>query len=219
MEENVGVEQRMLTLDIDLWSSPDHWRATQKSNLPSWENIELSLLHRFIPPSQVSQENRDQKMKTPVLTLDRYGGYSYPKEHVAHCFIVWTTVQLPWGFWVHHFVHSLRPIPTAWYIHEETWRQTHCWDVLQCQFCTDFSFTGKSPKLTLALQQIKIFLSTDKFTPSYPHVFFSMPKHLLYSIVHPSIDPKNCAFAPLPIYCSKVDTTPYLEDLRHLSFK
>jgi hypothetical protein len=48
-KKNLRVEQRMSTLDIILRSSPTHWWDTQKSNLPSWEDINLCLASSIYP--------------------------------------------------------------------------------------------------------------------------------------------------------------------------
>jgi hypothetical protein len=69
-------------------------------------------------PYQVTQLNKGQE-PTRTSILVAYDGFSDPREHVSHCIKLWEVVQLPYQFWVHHFIHSLGQIPTAWYIHEE----------------------------------------------------------------------------------------------------
>jgi hypothetical protein len=104
----------------------------------------------------------------------------------------------------------------AWYVHEETRRQTACWDVLQSKFYHDFSFSSKFSKLTLVLQKIKRILFIDEIKPT--HLAIVCPKHeyILHYILYPSL-------ARTPMACSKVDRDHEdpndLEELRHLKFK
>jgi hypothetical protein len=101
-------------------------------------------------------------------------------------------------------------------VHEETRRQTACWKMLKGQFYQDFSFSGKSPEITLVLQQIKKMLFTDEYKPKYPPTVCSEHEHLLHYSFYPS--PTR-----VPMACSKVDKDPEdsedLEELRHLTFK
>jgi hypothetical protein len=61
-----------------------------------------------------------------------------------------------------------------------------CWEVLQNQFCRDFSFSGKSPEITLALQHIKKMLFTDEFKPLHPPiVYLNMNTYFIISFTHP----------------------------------
>jgi hypothetical protein len=69
-------------------------------------------------------------------------------------------VEAPSHLWVHVFLHSLGPIPKAWYIHEEARIHMNYWKTLQEQFCKDLSFTSKCPELNTVLQRIREILFT-----------------------------------------------------------
>jgi hypothetical protein len=136
-----------------------------------------------------------------MLSLEIYDGQSNPVTHIEHCLQVWKVVQLPSYLWTHQFFHSLGTIPKAWYVHKETRRQTICWKTLQNQFFHDFSFSGKSPEITLVLQQIKKMLFTDEFNPHTPvHSVLNMNTYSIISFIHPMHE--------YPWSCSKVDKDP-----------
>jgi hypothetical protein len=89
MEEKVVAEQRVSTLDIALKSSPARWWDTHKETLSSWDEVKLTIQYHFIPPSQVNQSSKDQKLKSQVVTLEPYDGSSDPREHIEYCIKVW----------------------------------------------------------------------------------------------------------------------------------
>jgi hypothetical protein len=186
LEDKVVAEKRIPVLDIALKSSPARWWATHKGALTSWDEVKLTIQYRFYPSIIGQPVSKDQKLKHQMLTLKSYDGSSDPKEHVVHCIKVWKVAQLPSQFWVHQFIHSLGQIPNAWYVHEETRRQTACWEVLQSQFYHDFSFSGKSPEITLVLQQIKKMLFTDEFKPTHPPIVYPEHEYLLHHSLYPS---------------------------------
>jgi hypothetical protein len=64
-------------------------------------------------------------------------------------------------------------------VHEDTRRQTPCSEVLQFQFYHDFSFSGKSPKLTLVLRKFKKLIFTNEFNPTNSPIVFSEHEYLL----------------------------------------
>jgi hypothetical protein len=107
----------------------------------------------------------------------------------------------PSQFWVHQFIHSLGQIPTTWYVHEEARCQTTCWEILQSQFCQDFLFSGKSPEITLALQQIKKMIFTDEVKPIHPPPYvLNMNTSFIISFTHPLHE--------YLLTCSKIDEDP-----------
>jgi hypothetical protein len=155
-------------------------------------------------------------MKHQCLTLESYDGSFDPQEHVSRCIKVWKDAQIPSQFWVHQFIHSFGKIPSAWYVHEETRRQIVGWEVLQHQFYHDFSFSGKSPELTLVLKQIKNLLFTDEVKPLHSTILCHEHENLIHHRIYPYS-------VRIPMACSKVDIglkhPKDLEDLRHLTFK
>jgi hypothetical protein len=50
----------------------------------------------------------------------------------------------------------------------------------------DFSFSGKSPEITLVLQQIKNMLFIDEFNPIHPPIVYPKHEYLLHHILYPS---------------------------------
>jgi hypothetical protein len=216
MEGKVVAEQRISTLDLALKSSPTRWWDTHKETLSSWDEVKLSIQHHFLPLMQVQQLGQDWKKKSQMLSLEIYDGQSNPVAHIEHCLKVWKVAQLPSYLWTHQFFHSLGTIPKAWYVHEETRRQTTCWKTLQNQFFHDFSFSGKTPEITVVLQQIKKMLFSNEFKPKHPLTVFSEHEHFLEYSLYPSP-------VRIPMACSKVDKDPgdpeELEELRHLTFQ
>jgi len=89
-----------------------------------------------------------------------FDGRSNPKMHIEHSLKQWRVAEVPSHLWVQVFFHSLGPIPKAWYIHEETRRQTKYWKILKEQFYKEFAFTSKYPELNTVLQRIKEMIFT-----------------------------------------------------------
>jgi hypothetical protein len=100
-------------------------------------------------------------MQTTFQVVQLFNGESYPKAHIEQCVTQQQVEEIPSRFWVQVFPQSLGPIPKAWFMHEETRRDTIDWKALVDHFCKDFSFTSKYPELEVVLQRIKEFLFID----------------------------------------------------------
>jgi len=61
------------------------------------------------------------------VTWEIYGGSIDLFVHIDNCVVKWEDEGLSSQFWDHWFCNSLGPILKAWYMHEETRRQTRNW--------------------------------------------------------------------------------------------
>jgi hypothetical protein len=102
-----------------------------------------------------------EEMHIDLQYAQLFDGWSDPKVHIEHCLKQWQFAKVPSHLCVQVFLHFLGLIPKSGYIHEETRRQTSCWQTLQDYFCKDFSFTSKYPELNTILQRIQEMLFTD----------------------------------------------------------
>jgi hypothetical protein len=89
-----------------------------------------------------NKEQLESEMQMDLQVAQLFSGESDPKVHIEQCVTQWQVAEIPPRFWVQVFPHSLGPTPKAWFIHEETRRQTNDWQTLAAHFCKDFSFTS-----------------------------------------------------------------------------
>jgi len=82
IDNKVVIEQRISTLELALKSSPARWWDTHKGNLSSWDEVNLSIQHHFIPITQVHQLGKDGHKKIQMLSLEIHDGQSNPVAHI-----------------------------------------------------------------------------------------------------------------------------------------
>jgi hypothetical protein len=109
-----------------------------------------------------------------------------------------------------------RPNPEAWFVYEETKRQTSDCKTWAIQFCKDFSFTSKYPELELALQKIQELLFTTNSNKRSK--FLVCTKHI-QGLQNKCHLPSNGN----PIECYQIgkhsESLDKLEELRNLAVK
>ena len=156
MEEKVVEYQRISIVDVAFQDTPSKWWDNHKSLLRTWDDVKQAIKYRFQNKEQLEE---DMQMDFQVVQL--FNKESNPKAHIEQCMTQWQVVEIPSHLQVKVFPHSLGPIPKAWFIHEETRRQTSNWKMLEAHFCKEFSFTSKYPELEVVLQNIKEFIFID----------------------------------------------------------
>jgi hypothetical protein len=143
-------------LELALQDTPSRWWTSHKSWIKNSKDVKQAIQYRFQDKEQLESE-----MQMDFQVAQLFNGQSDPKAHVEQCIRQWKVVEIPSCLWVQVFPHLLGLIPKAWYMHEETKRQTNNLKMLEDQFCKDFSFTSKYPELKIVLKIIKEFLFID----------------------------------------------------------
>jgi hypothetical protein len=156
MEEKVVEDQRISILDLALQDTAARWWTNHKVLYGNWDDVNQVIQYIFQDKEQLELE-----IQTDFQFAQLFNRQFDPKAHIEKCVKQWQVAEIPSRLWVQVFPHSLGPIMRAWYIHEETRRQTNNCKTLADQFCKEFSFTGKYPELEVVLQRIKEFLFTD----------------------------------------------------------
>jgi hypothetical protein len=65
------------------------------------------------------------EMQMGFQVVKLFNEHSDSKEHIEKCVTQWKVAEIQCRLWVQLFPHSLGPIPKAWFMHEETRRQTN----------------------------------------------------------------------------------------------
>jgi hypothetical protein len=173
--------------------------------------VKQAIKYRFQDKEQLESE-----MQMDFQVVQLFNGQSDPKAHIEQCVTQWQVAEIPSRFWVQVFPHSLGPILKAWFMHEETRRQTNDWKMLVDHFCKDFSFTSKYPELEVVLQRIKEFLFTDTSKQKSDLVVCAKHSRELQTNIHLNLDKR-------PIECYKIEkdleSPDDLEELRNLAIK
>jgi len=204
-------DQRISVFYIALKDTSARWWATHKKLLLDWEDAKRAIRWIFLSSDQLKKD-----MNMDFQGTQLFDGKSDPRVHVEHFLKQWKVAEVPPWIWVHLLFHSLGEIQKSWYIHEEIIRQTSYWKTLKDQFCRDFYFTDKSPKLQLVLQRIweMLFYNGCKTTSS--PVVCSDHFHFIHS---------NWGHNPIRISlaCCKIDKglkeSNEVEELRKLNIK
>jgi hypothetical protein len=107
MEGGIAVEHRLSALDLALKYSPSRWWDTHKETLTTWDEVNIAMHHRFLPPTQIPQLGQDRNKNIMLLSLKIYGGKSNLFIHIEHYLQVLKDAKLPYSLWTHHLFHSL----------------------------------------------------------------------------------------------------------------
>jgi len=94
-------------------------------------------------------------MREDFQVAELFNGEFDPRAYIQQCVTRWQVLEIPSRFYVQIFPHSLGPILKAWFIHEETRRQTNDCKTLGDHFFKKFPFTSKYPEFEVVLQRIK----------------------------------------------------------------
>ena len=123
----------------------EHWWDMHKGNIEDWDECNRMMRLHFEKPTSPP--------------MDIFGGRGDSCKNLATWMEVWDKTTR--AEWVHMFVHTLGPIPTAWYLEMELRRWTLNWVIMSESFQLTFGMAGGSEGLDEALQDIEALLFDD----------------------------------------------------------